>query len=106
MLNGKSYHLISRGLTKYIKHRAESRSSNENKRTVLYRDNEVFVDHDLVFVNQQNVAEYFVQAGEYKYPFQYTLPLNLPSRFVLFKLNTGTIFIKIDCLAWKRNDVM
>eukprot|EP00116_Pleurobrachia_bachei_P004158 sb/3464420/ len=83
-------------------HWSESRGSGDNRRTVHYRNSEVYLDIHLNLCGTGEKTS--LQAGVHDFPFSITLPVNLPSTFVGdFGRVVYVLSAKID-RPWKRDE--
>ena len=49
--------------------------------TVTYMDKQDFFNFQMYFLTKTQGNDLYLEVGDYSYPFQFTLPINLPSSF-------------------------
>ena len=59
----------------------EIHGSGKHSRTVTYSNQETHLSLPIVILAKQSKEDLFIEAGEYSYPIQIVIPLNLPTSF-------------------------
>lgn len=62
-------------------HWSETRSTGKSSHQVVYSEREQYLETETLLLSKQADGDLYLEVGDYSYPFEVILPLNIPSSF-------------------------